>query len=274
MINYTITKKDNINAALSQLKEITELLRSENGCPWDRKQSNKDFAIYLIDETYEYIDGINNDDLNNVSEELGDMFTNVIMLLTIHQEYNDIDIVQSINDVCEKLIRRHPHVFNADFDSIGLNSDQVIDIWDNVKKSVENRYDDAKDFFKKIPSSLPQLEYSFECMKKVSKIGFDWDNKDDVAKKILEELAEVKEADELNDLDALENEVGDLLLAVINYARYLKIKPEIALRRSTNKFKTRFNKVKQICEDEEIPISLDNIEKLNKVWDLVKKEEK
>lgn len=274
MINYTITKKDNINAALSQLKEITELLRSENGCPWDRKQSNKDFAIYLIDETYEYIDGINNDDLNNVSEELGDMFTNVIMLLTIHQEYNDIDIVQSINDVCEKLIRRHPHVFNSDFESIGLNSDQVIDIWDNVKKSVENRYEDAKDFFKKIPSSLPQLEYSFECMKKVSKIGFDWDNKDDVAKKILEELAEVKEADELNDLDALENEVGDLLLAVINYARYLKIKPEIALRRSTNKFKSRFNKVKQICEDEEIPISLDNIEKLNKVWDLVKKEEK
>ncbi len=274
MINYNLKKEENIQAALFQLKEITELLRSENGCPWDRKQSNKDFAIYLIDETYEYIDGINNKDLDNVSEELGDMLTNVLMLLTIHQEYKDIDLIKSINDVCEKLIRRHPHVFNSDFNEAALNSDQVIDIWNDVKKNVEKRYDDKIDFFKKVPSSLPQLEYSYECMKKVSKIGFDWNNKNDVSQKIIEELDEVKEADLLKDKDALEEEIGDLLLAVINYSRFLKVKPEIALRKSTNKFKNRFNNVKTICEDEKIPIALDNIDELNKVWDLVKKKEK
>ncbi|MDC7243398.1 MAG: nucleoside triphosphate pyrophosphohydrolase [Sphaerochaetaceae bacterium] len=275
MINFDIKRKDTLLAALSQLKEITELLRSENGCPWDKKQTNKDFAIYLIDETYEYIDGINKKDLNNISEELGDMFTNIIMLLTIHQEYNDINLLDSINEVCEKLIRRHPHVFNSSFSNDKpLNSDQVIDIWDSVKKNVENRHDDKLDFFKKVPKSLPQLEYSFECMKKVSKVGFDWDNKDDVAKKILEELDEVKEADINQDRDSLEVEIGDLLLSVINYSRYLKIRPEVALRRSTNKFKERFNDLKEICDDKKIPITPDNVDELNRVWDSVKKKNK
>lgn len=274
MINFTLKKEADLPSALSQLKKITELLRSENGCPWDKKQSNKDFAIYLIDETYEYIDAINNNDIENVSEELGDMLTNIIMLFTIHQQYKDIDLINCINEECEKLIRRHPHVFSSTYDELNLESDQVIDIWDNVKKNVENRHDDLEDFFYKVPKSLPQLEYSFECMKKVSKVGFDWDNKDAVAAKIIEELEEVKEADSTNDKDALEDEIGDLLLAVINYSRYLKIRPEVALRRSTNKFKNRFNKVKAICDKEEIPITPDNVDELNRVWDLIKKEEK
>ncbi len=274
MIEFTLKNEKTLSAALSQLKQITELLRSENGCPWDIKQTNKDFAIYLIDETYEYIDSIINKDVENTSEELGDMLTNVIMLLTIHQQYNDIDIIKSINDECEKLIRRHPHVFSSKYDKTALQSDQVISIWDNIKKNVEGRHDDLNDFFIKVPTSLPQLEYSFECMKKVSKVGFDWSNKEDVAEKIQEELFEVKEADLLKDRDALEEEIGDLLLAVINYSRFLKIRPEIALRRSTNKFKNRFNKVKQICDNEKIPISPDNVDELNRVWDLIKKEEK
>lgn len=274
MINFNLKKENNLTAALSQLKEITELLRSENGCPWDIKQTNKDFAIYLIDETYEYIDAINNQDIENLSEELGDMLTNVIMLLTIHQQYSDINIIDSINDECEKLIRRHPHVFKDIYDDKDIQSDEVINIWDNIKKNVEGRHDDLNDFFTKVPSSLPQLEYSFECMKKVSKVGFDWNCKEDVAKKILEELDEVFEADSLNDKDAVEDEIGDLLLAVINYSRFLKIRPEVALRRSTNKFKKRFNKVNTICKEKEIPITPDNVVELNKVWDSIKKEEK
>ncbi len=274
MINFKLIKHETISNALSQLKEITVLLRSENGCAWDRKQSNKDFAIHLIDETYEYIDAINNNDLDNISEELGDMLTNAIMLLTIHQEYKDINLVDSINNECEKLVRRHPHVFSDSYLDKTLKSDQVIDLWDNIKKNVEGRHDDIHDFFTKVPSSLPQLEYSFECMKKVSKAGFDWDNAKDVADKVTEELSEVIEAFENNDKDAMEDEIGDLLLAAINLSRFLKIRPELALRRSTNKFKTRFNKVKTICDKKKIPLSLNNADELNKVWDLIKKEEK
>lgn len=274
MIEFNLKNETDLTSALSQLKKITELLRSENGCPWDKKQTNKDFAIYLIDETYEYIDAINNKDLDNVSEELGDMLTNIIMLFTIHQGYKDIDLIECINEECAKLIRRHPHVFESKYDNKTLHSDQVINIWDNIKKNVEHRHDDLHDFFTKVPSSLPQLEYSYECMKKVSKVGFDWDNKQAVAEKVIEELNEVLEADSIKDKDALEDELGDLLLSVINLSRFLKVRPEVALRRATNKFKDRFNKVKEICDDKKIPISPDNVDELNRVWDLIKKEEK
>ena len=274
MINYNLKTETNLTAALSQLKEITELLRSKDGCPWDRKQSSKDFAIYLIDETYEYIDAINNKDSDNMSEELGDMLTNIVMLLTIHQEHSDVNIIDSINEECEKLVRRHPHVFKDTYDASELHSSQVVDIWDNIKKNVEGRHDDINDFFLKVPNSIPQLEYSFECMKKVSKVGFDWKYKENVIEKIQEELDEVIEADSLGDKDATEDEIGDLLLAVINYSRFLKIRPEVALRRSTNKFKKRFNKVKEICDKKEIPITPDNVVELNKVWDSIKKKEK
>lgn len=270
MINFTPEKKNTLFEALAQLKHISELLRSEDGCPWDRKQTNKDFAVYLIDETYEYIDAINNNDLENQKEELGDMYNNILMLLTIHQQYDDINVIESINDIANKIVRRHPHVFSSEFDNFNIDSDQVINIWDDVKKNVENRHEDKLDFFKKIPNSLPQFDYSYECMKKVSKVGFDWQTSDDVAAKILEEIDEVKEAESLNDKDALEDEIGDLLLAVINYSRFLKIRPDIALRRSTNKFKDRFNQLNKICEDEKIPISPDNLDELNRVWDLVK----
>ena len=270
MINFTPEKKNTLFEALAQLKQITELLRSEEGCPWDRKQSNKDFALYLIDETYEYIDAINNKDFDNQKEELGDMYNNVLMLLTIHQQNDDVNVIDSINEECEKIVRRHPHVFSSQFENLDIDSDQVINIWDDVKKNVENRHEDKLDFFKKIPSALPQLDYSYECMKKVSKIGFDWEKSDDVADKIIEELKEVKEAINLKDKEALEDEIGDLLLAVINYSRFLKVRPDVALRRSTNKFKERFNKLNQICENEKIPISLDNISDLNRVWDFVK----
>jgi len=111
-------------------------------------------------------------------------------------------------------------------------------------------------------------------MKKVSKVGFDWKSKKGVADKVIEELNEVIEADSTMDKDALEDEIGDLLLSVINLARFLKVRPDVALRRSTNKFKDRFNKVKQICDNKKIPISPDNVDELNRVWDLIKKEEK
>ncbi len=270
MINFTPEHKNTLFEALEQLKQITELLRSENGCPWDIKQSNKDFALFLIDETYEYIDAINNNDFENQKEELGDMYNNVLMLLTIHQQYQDINVIDSINEECEKIVRRHPHVFSTEFDNLDIDSDQVINIWDDVKRNIENRHEDKLDFFKKIPTSLPQLDYSYECMKKVSKVGFDWKTSDDVVDKILEEINEVKDASISMDKDALEDEIGDLLLAVINYSRFLKIRPDVALRRSTNKFKDRFNKLNKICDDEKIPISPNNIDELNRVWDLVK----
>ncbi|MCK9190606.1 MAG: nucleoside triphosphate pyrophosphohydrolase [Sphaerochaetaceae bacterium] len=273
MIDYTLEKEDNLIDGLNRLKGITELLRSENGCPWDKKQSAKNFAIYLIDETYEYIDAINNKDKENQSEELGDIINNLLMLTTIHEE-TGFDVVKTINDECEKIVRRHPHVFTSD--AKAENSEDVLKIWDKVKTEIEGRTPNKENFFDKVPQSLPEIAKAFETQKLASKAGFDWIYKQDVIDKICEELDELIEADTAisRSQDEVEDELGDLLFAVINYSRFLKVNPAVALRRSTNKFQNRFKELKNICDARDIEITPTNVKELDKVWEEVKERQK
>lgn len=274
MIEYKLKKEKTLLSALNQLKDITELLRSENGCPWDKKQSAKNFAIYLIDETYEYIDAINNKDKDNMSEELGDIINNILMIATIHEETADLDVVKTINEECEKLVRRHPHVFTNDINA--TNSEEVIDIWNKVKVEVEGRVADKDDFFKKVPKALPEIGKAYETQKLAKKVGFDWIYKQDVIDKICEELDELIEADTAinRSQDEVEDELGDLLFAVINYSRFVKVDPTVALRRATNKFQNRFSELKNICEKRNIDINPNNAKALDIVWEEVKANQK
>lgn len=273
MIDYKLEKEETLIDGLNRLKGISELLRSDNGCPWDKKQSAKDFALFLIDETYEYIDAINNKDEDNQSEELGDVINNLLMLTTIHEE-TGIDVVKTINDECEKIVRRHPHVFTNNVDA--ANSEDVIDIWNKVKTDVEGRIPDLNDCFTKVPKSLPEIAKAFESQKKASKAGFDWIYKQDVIDKICEELDELIEADTaiVRSQDEVEDELGDLLFAVINYSRFVKVNPTVALRKSTAKFQSRFNDLKQICDARGILIDPNNAKELDKVWEEVKEKQK
>lgn len=273
MIDYKLEKEETLIDGLNRLKGISELLRSDNGCPWDKKQSAKDFALFLIDETYEYIDAINNKDEDNQSEELGDVINNLLMLTTIHEE-TGIDVVKTINDECEKIVRRHPHVFTNNVDA--ANSEDVIDIWNKVKTDVEGRIPDLNDCFTKVPKSLPEIAKAFESQKKASKAGFDWIYKQDVIDKICEELDELIEADTaiVRSQDEVEDELGDLLFAVINYSRFVKVNPTVALRKSTAKFQRRFNDLKQICDARGILIDPNNAKELDKVWEEVKEKQK
>ncbi|MBK5201042.1 MAG: nucleoside triphosphate pyrophosphohydrolase [Spirochaetaceae bacterium] len=274
MIEYKLEKEETLLGALTRLKGITELLRSENGCPWDKKQSTKNFAVYLIDETYEYIDAINNKDKDNMNEELGDIITNMLMIATIHEEIADLDVIKTINDECEKLVRRHPHVFTNDISA--ANSDEVIDIWNKIKVEVEGRVIDKNDFFKKVPKSLPEIGKAYETQKLAKKVGFDWIYKQDVIDKICEELDEVIEADTaINRVqDEVEDELGDLLFAVINYSRFVKVDPTVALRRATDKFQNRFSELKNICDKRDIKIDPNNAKALDVVWEEVKAKQK
>ena len=272
MIDYTFKPNTTLGDALIQLFDIVTLLRSENGCPWDREQDTKSVATSLMDETYEYIDALLSQDKREQKEEIGDVLLNVMMLLEIHNEKNDFDIVESIDDVCRKLIRRHPHVFSSV--EVG-NSSQVIDLWNKIKVEVEGKVATDDDFFSRVPSSLPSLEMANEIQKKIQKVGFDWPDKQGVIDKICEELDEVIEADTALDRDPsqVEMEIGDLLFSVVNYARYLKISPSVALHRSTMKMKNRFNALSKICKERNLELSQKNFQMMDAIWNEVKEGE-
>ncbi|NBK23890.1 MAG: nucleoside triphosphate pyrophosphohydrolase [Spirochaetia bacterium] len=273
MIEYTYEQTTDLSSSLMQLFTIVSLLRSKDGCPWDREQDSKSVATSLLDETYEYLDAVLSGDKAEQKEEIGDVALNVMMLLEIHQEHDDFSIVEAINDVCEKLIRRHPHVFG---DARADNSVEVLDLWNKIKVEVEGKTAAKDDFFSRVPSSLPPLEMANELQKKIRKVGFDWPDKQGVIDKVREELDEVVEADTALDRnsDDVEMEVGDLLFAVVNLARYLKISPSVALHRSNMKMKRRFNALSRICKDRDIPLDVEHFMEMDAIWDEVKKGEK
>ncbi len=273
MIEYTLEKTTDLGSALMQLFSIVTLLRSKDGCPWDREQDSKSIAISLLDETYEYLDAVLSGDKAEQKEEIGDVALNVMMLLEIHHEHDDFSIVGAINDVCEKLIRRHPHVFG---DEIAQDSVEVLDLWNKIKVEVEGKTALEDDFFSRVSQSLPPLEMANEIQKKIRKVGFDWPDKQGVIDKVCEELDEVIEADTAldRDQDEVEMEVGDLLFAVVNLARYLKISPSVALHRSNMKMKRRFNALSTICKERNIPLDTEHFSHMDLIWDEVKRGEK
>lgn len=273
MITYTFHRKDNLGDAMMELFHIVTMLRGEGGCPWDRQQHPKDIAGNVQDETWEYIDALDKQDVKGESEELGDVLLNVMMLFEMHHEKPDFDIISSVNDVCEKLVRRHPHVFTDKSDA--RTPEEVLAQWDQIKVKVEGKKADSDNFFSRVPDSLPPLERCKEISKKAAKAGFDWNDKQGVIDKVCEELDEVIEADTALDRvqDEVELEVGDLLFAVVNYARHLHIDPMVALHRSNAKFERRFNQVVKLASERNIPLDKGHVKEMNDLWDEVKEAE-
>ncbi|MDK2859189.1 MAG: tetrapyrrole methylase family protein / MazG family protein [Sphaerochaeta sp.] len=272
MIDFTFEKKASLQDALMQLHTIVTLLRSKNGCPWDREQTSKSVAENLLDETYEYIDEVIKHDQYGQREELGDVLLNTMMLLEIHEEQDGFSVVESLNDVCEKLIRRHPHVFStAEVSSSG----EVIDLWNTIKTKVEGKQNTDDDFFSRVPTSLPPLEMANEIQKKIRKVGFDWPNVDGVVEKVEEELSEVLQAKDhqSDETEDLEMELGDLLFAVVNLTRFLGYNPSVALHRSNQKMRNRFNALYQIAKQKDISLNKEHLEEMDQLWQEVKSEE-
>ncbi|MGE4453215.1 MAG: nucleoside triphosphate pyrophosphohydrolase [Sphaerochaeta sp.] len=272
MIEFTFEKKQTLQDALMQLYTIIRLLRSEDGCPWDREQTLKSVAQNLLDETYEYIDEIIENNQEGLKEEIGDVLLNALMLLEMHEEEHAFPVVDALNDVCQKLVRRHPHVFST---TQVASSDEVIDLWNEIKTKVEGKQNTEDDFFSRVPSSLPPLEMANEIQKKIRKVGFDWNDVSGVILKVEEELQEVIHAkDHQDDCEQdLEMELGDLLFATVNLARYLGYNPSVALHRSNEKMKNRFNKLHKRALEREVPLDQDHLEEMDNLWKEVKSEE-
>lgn len=272
MIDYEYQEASDFDGALRNLYDIITLLRSPGGCPWDREQHCKDVVRALQDECYEYLDALQDEDSEACKEEIGDVLMNLFHLLRLHEEQEDFKPVDSVNDICRKLIRRHPHVFST---AHVADSGEVLELWNKIKEDVEGKKATSDDFFSRVPKSLPPVEEAWEIQKKARKVGFDWQDVQGVIDKVCEELDEV--LDVVNavvpDDDRLEEEVGDLLFSVINLARFLKVSPSNALHRSNRKFRDRFNRVVKKSRERGIELDAKNFTVMDGIWNEVKDEE-
>lgn len=230
---------------LLRLYEITSILRGENGCPWDKAQTHKSITKDLVEEAYELIDAIDQEDFAGMKEELGDVLFQVIFHANLAEESGNFsleDVAQTIN---EKLIRRHPHVFGED--KTPLSIDQIVNNWDEIKKT-EKKKSPQLNTLTNIPHSFSALMKAEKLQSKAAKTGFDWEKVEDVELKLREELNEFIEEIKNLQKDPTEtnktkmaNELGDIIFTIVNIARHLHISPEIALNRTNEKFIKRFN---------------------------------
>ena len=251
------------------LVEVIATLRGENGCPWDREQTHTSLKSTLIEETYETVEAIDSGDPSKLKEELGDLLLNVMLQAQIAAENQDFTIYDVIDTLTEKLIRRHPHVFgNVEVD----NADDVVNNWEAIK-SQEAGYEDRKSVVDGIPNALPALLRGQKIQKRVARVGFDWDNIVDVIDKIDEELIEVKESLKDNDLNAIENEIGDLFFSIVNLCRFVDLQAEETLRKSNRKFINRFKRLESVFEKQGKSLTDQTLAELDAVWEQVKKDE-
>ncbi len=249
-----------------RLVSIMEKLRGENGCPWDRKQTLDSLVSYLLEETYEVVDAIKNKDYASLKEELGDLLLQVVFQAQIAKEKGLFDIEDVIKGINEKLIRRHPHVFG---DKSFKDSDEVLLNWETMKKEEKKK----TSILDGVPSHLPALLRAYELQERARRVGFDWEKTEEVMQKIEEEWREFKEAYSEGDRDKMEEELGDLLFAIVNLARFIGVNPEIALHSINEKFRRRFLYIENKAREKNRPLSSFTLEEMESWWEEAKRRE-
>ena len=257
--------------AIGRLAEIIAILRVE--CPWDRVQTHESLRAGMLEEAYEVVEAIDNKDLANLREELGDVLLQVVFHAHIEEERGGFDLADVINEECEKMIRRHPHVFLQETRNNSAKSiDKVLEKWENIK--VQERGDKrVTSRMEKVPKALPALTRANKIQKRAAESGFDWDDISGAFDKVKEEYREVISCcqDENKDAARLKEEVGDLLFSVVNISRFLGIDPEDALNYTNNKFIRRFSHIEKTalaCGRELEEMSLSEMDEL---WNEAKK---
>ena len=258
-------------SAFEKLIDLMATLRSPAGCAWDREQTLKSLRPYLIEETYDVIDAIDRNDLSSLQNELGDFLLEAVFVAQICSEQNSFHIGDSIDAVCEKLIRRHPHVFqeNAE-DEESLTSAEVKQQWEIIKANERADQKHLTGLLSNLPSHLPSLLHADRIGRRASVVGFDWQSIDDVDKKISEEFEELNRARTEGDAAAIEEELGDLLFSVANLARHLKVEPEAALRAANQKFTNRFTELEDSFRNRGIALRDASIEEMETEWQRIK----
>ena len=266
---YTPKGKDE-KKDLKDLINLVETLRGENGCPWDMEQTHKSIKNEFLEEAYELIEAIENNDLEGMKEELGDILFHVIFHCSIAENEGKFNINDIIENVINKMVYRHPHVFGRDYIT---TSKEVLEKWDDLKK-IEKNYNTITEEMQAIASTLPSLIKAHKVQKKAAKVGFDWDNIEDAAEKVREELIEVLDVYKSNNKEKIKDEVGDLLFACVNIARKLDINGEEAVNSTIKKFIYRFSFIEGSLIEEGKNFNEVSLEYMDKLWVRAKKLEK
>lgn len=250
-----------------ELETIMATLRTADGCPWDREQSHITLKKYLVEEAYELIDAIDSGSDGALAEELGDVLLQIVFHCQIALEDNRFDLQKVAQICCEKLIRRHPHVFG---DTSVETADDVVKQWEQIK-AAEKTVPDKESVLDGVPSHLPALMRAEKVQKKAAKVGFDWTGVKSVLQKVEEELHELEEGLERGDQQSVDDEIGDLLFSVVNLSRFCRTSPEEALRGTIDRFYRRFQIVEQALREQNREFSDCTLADLDVLWDQAKK---
>lgn len=240
---------------------IMKRLRQE--CPWDKEQTHDSIKAATLEETYEMIEAIDLKDFNELKAELGDLLLHIVFHAAIAEENKNFSINDVIDSITEKLIRRHPHIFS---DIKVKDTKEILKNWEEIKLS-EGR----DSVLEGVPKNLPSLARAFRLQEKASKVGFDWEKKEDVWKKVIEEIEEMHEMEKAGNQDEFEKEMGDVFFALTNYARFLGVNPENALRLTNEKFIARFSYVEKKIKETGKSVSESNLIEMDKFWEESKK---
>ena len=247
-------------SAFERLLDIMDELREQ--CPWDNKQTFESLRHLTIEETYELGDAILDNDLQEIKKELGDLLLHIVFYAKIGSEQNTFDIGDVANEICEKLINRHPHIYG---DTKVDGADQVIKNWESIKLK-----EGKSSVLEGVPKSLPALVKAFRIQEKAAGVGFEWDNAKDVLDKVKEEITEFNQEVEDQNHDKMEDEFGDVIFSLINYARHLKINPESALERTNKKFIKRFKYIEESAKNEGKVINELTLDQMEVFWNKAK----
>ncbi len=253
--------------SVEDLREIMKLLRSENGCPWDREQDHSSIRNDLLEEAYETLDAIETGDKENLCEELGDLLLQVMFHSRISEEDGDFNFDDVADGICKKLIVRHPHVFG---DVVAETSEQVLNNWDAIKMETKNQTT-YTDTLLSVPRAFPALMRAKKVQKRASKAGYDWASVDGVLDKTQEELDELRQAIASGSKDMISEEIGDLLFTVVNVTRFTDTDPELTLSAAIDKFVSRFAECERIAIEEGVNLPDATPEELDALWNRAKK---
>ncbi|MFC2133232.1 nucleoside triphosphate pyrophosphohydrolase [Bacteroidota bacterium] len=245
----------------ANLVGIMRKLRNE--CPWDAEQTNNSIKAATLEETYELVEAIDENNIDELKCELGDLLLHIVFHSAIAEDENHFTIDDVIDCISEKLIRRHPHVFG---DTKVNGSKDILRNWETIKLA-EGR----ESIVEGVPKNLPALHRAFRLQEKTSKVGFDWNKKEDVWEKVVEEINEMHEVEKSGNTDAIEAELGDVFFSLINYSRFIGINPENALRKTNEKFIKRFRYIEKKLKEKGKSITDSNLEEMDKYWEESKK---
>lgn len=240
-------------------------LRAPEGCPWDREQTHLSLRQHLLEEAYEALDALDKEDVDSLQEELGDLMLQLVIQIQIATELGEFQMADVLRGINSKLIRRHPHVFG---DTAVEGVDDVLHNWESLKAEERKARGDGESALDGVPDSLPALAQADEYQSRARRLGFDWPDRSGVLAKVIEEIEEVEAADSLEERTA---EIGDLFFALVNYARWLEIDPEAALRQANRRFAARFKHLEDAAATGDRPMTEMDIEELDALWEAAKR---